>query len=79
MVPTCLHIPEQHYSVISNPTSQFSDKAAVSTIAKAATCNHLPAKASRELQDLYLGVGEVTGRLAGTGAVNIAWSPLSSF
>ena len=77
MVPTCLHVLEQCYSVISNPMAQFSDKAAVSKNAKAATRNQPPTKASCELQDLYLGVREVTGGLAEMSGVTIGWSPVS--
>lgn len=65
--------------MIRNPMAQFSDTAAVSNIAKAAKHNQPPTKASCELQDLRLGVGEVTGGLTETSGFNIAWSPLSPF
>jgi len=69
--------PEHRYSVISNTTAQLSGEAAASTIAKATTCHQPPAKAGCEPQDLRRGGGEVTGGLAGVGAVNTACSPLS--
>lgn len=59
MVPRHLHIPKQHYTVISNPLAGFSDKASARKIATTKELPHI--KASCESQDLYLGGGEVKG------------------
>lgn len=64
MVPRHLHIPEQHYTVISDPMAQLSDKAAARKIATTVTHNQPHTKASCEPQDLYLGVGEVRGEVS---------------
>lgn len=59
-VPTCLQILEQHHSVISSSAACFSNKAAVSKAAKAATHNQPLTTAHCEPQDLYAGSREVT-------------------
>lgn len=60
MVPTCLHIFEQRYSVIFNLTAQFSGKAAVSKVAKTAMWTSRPWKqaVSHRTRILELGTSQ---------------------